>query len=224
MLSCARMLITWCHGVLPGIICFFAVCPAYAASQTAGTKEEQIAVLQAEMDSAIAEVKRIVNQPVRKIARTRQMKVSIMQSGWFHEGAGKPDFKSVDVRASQELLYDRFRVDYISSDLNPGVAFFCRDLEFNSATKYFYTDYSLPKKKLTEAEMLEINRLYRVIGRCEDEIAKLQGVGGEEETEASQPNAFVEALVGIPRQVYLGVAGGLVLLLVIFRVIRGRSG
>ena len=48
------------------------------------------------------------------------------------------------------------------------------DLEFNPMTKYFYTDRSLPKKKLTEAEMLEINRLYRIIGRDEQHLAKVK--------------------------------------------------
>jgi hypothetical protein len=28
-------------------------------------------------------------------------------------------------------------------------------------------DRSVPKKKLTQAEMVEINRLYRIIGKCE---------------------------------------------------------
>ena len=41
------------------------------------------------------------------------------------------------------------------------------DLEFNPMTKYFYTDRSLPKKKLQEYEMLEINRFYRIIGQFE---------------------------------------------------------
>jgi hypothetical protein len=40
-------------------------------------------------------------------------------------------------------------------------------------TKYFYIDRSLPKKKLTEAEMLEINKLYRVIGACEEQLLEL---------------------------------------------------
>ena len=39
-------------------------------------------------------------------------------------------------------------------------------------TKYFYTDRSVPKKKLTEEEMLEINRLYRIIGQDQDRLAK----------------------------------------------------
>jgi hypothetical protein len=38
-----------------------------------------------------------------------------------------------------------------------------RDLEFNAMTKHFYTDRSVPKKRLTEEQMVEINRLYRVI-------------------------------------------------------------
>jgi hypothetical protein len=47
-------------------------------------------------------------------------------------------------------------------------------LEFNAQTKYFYTDRSLPKKKLTEAEMEEINQLYRIIGHCNDQLYDLE--------------------------------------------------
>lgn len=39
------------------------------------------------------------------------------------------------------------------------------ELEFNKMTKYFYVDRTLPKKRLSDAEMVEINSLYRVIGR-----------------------------------------------------------
>ncbi len=47
--------------------------------------------------------------------------------------------------------------------------------DFNKVmTKYFYTDRSVPKKKLTEVEMLEINRLYRIIGHDEEELGRLQ--------------------------------------------------
>ena len=92
--------------------------------------------------------------------------------GWFHEGATKPDFNNVDVRRTRETSYDG--KEYVTSDLNPGVVFHGDELEFNSMTKYFYTDRTVPKKKLTEAEMLEINRLYRIIGRCEQELSKLK--------------------------------------------------
>jgi hypothetical protein len=133
--------------------------------------QAQRAVLEAQMKNAIQEVQRIVNQPVTRLARTPEMKVATFRPGWFHEGAAKPDFNSVDVRATREVPYDQHQ--YVTSDINPGVVFVGRELEFNSMTKYFYTDRSVPKKKLSETEMLEINRLYRVIGRCEQELAKL---------------------------------------------------
>jgi len=120
------------------------------------------------MDDAIARVKAIVNQPVRQLAQTPEMNVSVYRPGWFHEGAPKPDFNTVDVRATQTSSYDQN--PYVTSDLNPGVAFIGPELEFNPMTKYFYVDRSLPKKKLTQAEMLEINRLYRIMGKCEAKL------------------------------------------------------
>ena len=49
--------------------------------------------------------------------------------------------------------------------------FVASELEFNSMTKYFYVDRTAPKKRLSDAEMLEINRLYRIIGRDEQSLA-----------------------------------------------------
>jgi len=118
--------------------------------------------------TAINRVKAIINQPVRPIRRTEAMKVSVMQPGWFHDGAITPDFNKVDVRVTQELTYEK--MEYVTSDLNPGVVFAGREIEFNPMTKYFYVDRSLPKKKLAASEMQEINRLYRVIGECEEDI------------------------------------------------------
>lgn len=120
------------------------------------------------MDETIIRVKAIINQPVRQLTQTADMQVAVYQPGWFHAGAIKPNFNTVDVRATQESDYSKH--PYVSSDLNPGVAFIGTELEFNSMTKYFYVDRSLPKKKLTEAEMLEINRLYRIIGKCEEKL------------------------------------------------------
>ena len=100
------------------------------------------------------------------------MRVGEFKPGWFHEGAAKPNFSAVDVRATQEKIYDNY--EYVTSDLNPALVFVGRQLEFNSSLKYFYTNRSLPKKKLTEAEMLEINRLYRIIGRCEQDLLRLK--------------------------------------------------
>jgi hypothetical protein len=121
----------------------------------------------AELDAQAAQARQrvieIINQPVTHLPRTDQ--AGLFSPGWFHDGAIKPDFDTVDVRATQQFPYADHT--YVSSDLNPTEMFVASELEFNSMTKYFYTDRSLPKKRLTEAEMLEINSLYRVIGRDE---------------------------------------------------------
>jgi hypothetical protein len=39
--------------------------------------------------------------------------------------------------------------------------------------KFFYIDRTTPKKKLSPADMAEIDRLYRVIGQCEPKLIKL---------------------------------------------------
>ncbi|MFO1450990.1 MAG: hypothetical protein U1F61_22725 [Opitutaceae bacterium] len=122
-------------------------------------------------NTAELRVKEIVNQPVSSQPITRGMRVSSYPEGWFHEGATKPDFERVDVRATQELPYAN--KPFVTSPLNPGVAFPGPALEFNSMIKYFYTDRSVPKKKLTEAEMVEVNALYRVIGKCERDLQAL---------------------------------------------------
>lgn len=120
------------------------------------------------MDDAIMRVKAIVNQPVTKVPCGPGMEWATYPDGWFHPGAEKPDFNKVDVRETRANIYDKS--EYVSSKDNPGFVFIGKELEFNSATKYFYTDRALPKKKLSEAEMLEINRLYRIIGQCEQKL------------------------------------------------------
>ncbi len=103
----------------------------------------------------------IVNQPVRHLPRTDE--ASEFSPGWFHEGAIEPDYRTVDVRKTQEFPYR----GYVTSDLKPSEMFVGDELEFNAMTKFFYTDRTLPKKRLSEDEMLEINRLYRIIGQGE---------------------------------------------------------
>jgi hypothetical protein len=142
-----------------------------SAAQSAQTEARRTAI-QSEWQNAVKEVQRIVNQPVRKLARTQEMQVVTYRPGWFHEGAIKPDFNNVDVRKTRETPYDSHQ--YVTSDLNPGFVFIGSELEFNPMTKAFILDPTLPKKKLSEAEMVEINRLYRIIGRCEQELAHLQ--------------------------------------------------
>jgi hypothetical protein len=142
------------------------------AAQPSSSSTAKIAALQRELNQAVNRVKEIVNQPVKMVQRTPQMKVGMWgPGGWFHEGAEEPDFANVDVRKTQDLTFGRF--EFVSSDINPGVAFMGRELEYNSMTKIFYMDRSIPKKKLSEKEMLEINELYRVIGRCTAQLKPL---------------------------------------------------
>lgn len=137
--------------------------------------QAQLAALRKEQNDAVARVRNIINQVVEPVARTPEMRVEMFGPPWFHPGATTPDFDNVDIRKTQETPYDPY--PYVSSALNPGLAWVGSDLEFNSMTKFFYTDRSVPKKKLTEREMQEVNRLYRIIGRCEDQIVQMHGPG-----------------------------------------------
>lgn len=145
-------------------------------AQNALSIEQQIAAVQSTMDDAVARVKAIVNQPITHLTRTPDMRVGVFSPGWFHEGAIKPDFATVDIRTTQELPYAKYT--YVTSDLNPDEVFIGGQLEFNSMTKYFYTDRTVPKKRLTEAEMLEINQLYRTIAQSAQKIEQLKGQEG----------------------------------------------
>ena len=158
------------------------------------------------MDDATARVNAIINQPVRQLARTPDMLVSVSSPGWFHAGAMKPDFATVDIRTTQDSQYDQR--PYVTSDLNPGVVFVGSEIEFNPMTKFFYIDRSLPKKKLTEAEMLEINRLYRIIGACEE---KLQ-----------PPSALVAGFLSVHKNAIILAALSLVLLLLPIRLFTSK--
>jgi len=134
-----------------------------AMDPAAVAKDPQVVEARAALQKAIDAVQKIANQPVSSITMTAAMRVGRFAPGWFHEGAVTPDFETVDVRKSQEFIYDKY--DYVTSDVTPGVAFEGKDLEFNSMIKLFYTDRNLPKKRLTEREMVEINRQYRLIAK-----------------------------------------------------------
>jgi hypothetical protein len=169
--------------------------------------------LEAEMNNAISQVKEIVNQPVTVVPRTPDMQVSTYRPGWFHPGAEKPDFNTVDIRATQTFTYDQD--EYVTSDLNPGVAFIGNELEFNPMTKYFYTDRSVPKKKLTEDEMLEINQLYRVIGKCEQQLDEIQ--------HPRTPVRIVYLWVIAHKPATIAILAGLYVTLVFLRKIRSQG-
>ena len=159
------------------------------------------------MEDAVARVKAIINQPVRQLPRTPDMEVRTFSPGWFHAGADKPDFKNVDIRTTRDTQHYAQR-RYVTSDLNPGVVFVGAELEFNSMTKYFYADRSLPKKKLTEVEMLEINRLYRIIGTCEEKL--------------EPPSQVALGYVATHKHATAAVAASLSILLLFIRFLRGK--
>ena len=203
-------------GLLLGCLCgpFNSVNLLQAQPAPTPDKEKQIAATKAEMDEAIGKVKAIVNQPVGALRRTPGMKVSTSSPGWFHAGAIKPNFNTVDVRKTQETPFAG--KPYVTSDLNPGLVFIGSQLEFNAMTKYFYTDRSVPKKMLTQAEMLEINRLYRIIGRCERQLIHLQpppAMEAEPEATESEPARKYEP---VPKGNYVKAAIGVSLVLILY--------
>jgi hypothetical protein len=179
----------------------------------AASTDEQIAAIKAQMNDAIFKVQDIVNQPVTQLKRTPGMIVGYYPF-WFHPGAIKPDFNKVDVRTTQKFDYDKFQ--YITSDSNPGVVFRGPDVEFNPMTKYFYTDRLVPKKKLTEAEMLEINRLYRIIGHCEQQLNESQNPEPTSQ-ESDSPLENIQRLVTTHKPVVVGSMTALVVILLLVR-------
>jgi hypothetical protein len=228
--------------LLAGLSLLPSLCAQPASTNSASTNqtpEAQLASLQLEMTNAYQRVLQIVNQPVKAYARTAGLRVSVYSPGWFHEGAARPDFNNVDIRQSQDLHYGSR--EYVTSDLNPNMVFLGQDLEFNANTKWFYTNRSLPKHKLTEAQMLEVNRLYRIIGRCETAINELQAPADTEtqpaKTEADGksevdtgtiiPGQQFEAIRKIPKQdriLYGSIAiGSLLLIVVVLRLFRRRT-
>ena len=141
--------------------------------RVSGTNQpSSVAEIKAELADAIGRVKEIVNQPVEGLPRKPGMSVATASPDWFRPGAVKPDFNKVDIRNTQEFPYEQY--EYVTSDPNPNIVYSGPELEFNSMTKYFYTDRTTPKKKLNESEMLEINRLYRIIGQDENRLARAQ--------------------------------------------------
>jgi hypothetical protein len=203
-------------GLMAAVCGLLGVIAAATAQPVTTTPDSLVATLQAEMDEAMQQVRTIVNQPVQALRLSPGMRYSNAPEGWFHEGATKPEFNTVDVRQTQTFPYEK--QPYITSPLNPGVVFLGPQLEFNSMTKYFYTNYALPKKRLTETEMVEINRLYRIIGRCEKELADLRRPALEPE-ELEDPEGGL-VLNPIPKERYLWAGIAIAVVLGIYFLVR----
>lgn len=180
-------------------------------------KQARIAAIDTEMEDALNKVKTIVNQPVSMLQRTPDMRVSVSSPGWFHDGAIRPDFSHVDVRQTQDIsAYSK--APYVTSDLNPGWVFLGSQLEFNPMTKYFYANRTIPKKRLTEAEMVEINRLYRIIGKCEEEKAAMAQAEMPAQPAVDQDGQWT--LKPIPRERYILAGVGIVVVVGLYILVR----
>jgi hypothetical protein len=198
---------------------------------------DQIAALQLQLTNAWHQVETIVCQPPPAFRRDPSYRVSVFgPGGWFHPGAITPDFNRVDVRQSQQFPYADH--PWVSSDVTPTMMFRGSDLEFNSMTKLFYTNRSLPKRKLSEAEMEQINSLYRTIGHCQDEINRLQPPPAADsantdsgtddaDSETNAPPKAIAAIERVPQQtriLYGSIAiGTLVVLVIVFRLVKKKS-
>lgn len=221
-----------------GVVVFASIGRSSAQPSTNQTTAEtnsaagQIAALQLQLTNAWLEVDAIVNQPVTAYRRESGYDVWISSPGWFHPGAITPDFNNVDVRKTQEFPY---KGRWVSSDITPTMMFRGNDLEFNAMTKLFYTNRDLPKKMLTEPEMLKINSLYRIIGHCQTEIALLQNppepdaaADTDSDTNgAAPPPKAIATIERIPRQtriLYGSIAIGTLLVLALgLRLLRRGS-
>jgi hypothetical protein len=209
--------------------------PADQTTASTNSSTDQIAALQLQLTNAWHQVETIVNKPPPAFRYDEGYKVSIYSPGWFHPGASIPDFNSVDVRQSQQLIYTS---PWVSSDITPNMMFRGSDLEFNAMTKLFYTNRSLPKRKLSEAEMVQINSLYRTIGHCQSEINRLQPAppvadtatantqDEQSDTNDAAPPKAIAAIERIPQQTrirYGGIAIGALVVGVIALRLLGKK-
>jgi hypothetical protein len=195
----------WCFQIkLMGMVLLMivpAAAPAWASSA------DDIAAIKTQKDDAIFKVQDIVNQPITHLKFSPGMVGVAHFDVWFHPGAITPDFDHVDIRKTQALDYQSYQ--YVTSDANPGEVFLGGELEFNSMTKYFYTDRSIPKKKLTEAEMLQINDLYRVIGHCNEKLDELE--------HPDPPLSRIHAWITTHKPAVAAMAGALLVALIFIR-------
>jgi hypothetical protein len=148
--------------------------PVPRISNQAAQPVVSVDTLEAQLKDAVDHVNVIVNQPVSYVPRTQENwnQCAWFGGAYFHPGATTPDFANVDVRKTQETKnYDGYA--YASSQFTPDRAYIASDMAFNSMTKFFYQDRTVPKKKLTEDEMVEINRLYRIIAKCCAQLSQL---------------------------------------------------
>ena len=132
-----------------------------AAIQAQGTAARM------EMDAAMGRVRGIVNQTPPTVPKP-PASAEVYHYG-YHDGALTPDYAHADLFSTREL----WNGDYAYMDTAPGVYYRSADCEFNPQTKFFITNRNVPTKKLTDAEITEIVRLYRTIAADQQLLAVL---------------------------------------------------
>ncbi len=131
----------------------------------AGTIQAQGTAVATERETAMEKVRLIVNQ-TPPVAPMPPRSAEIYHYG-YHPGALTPDYAHADLYSTREL----WKGEYVCMDTVPNVYYRSADCEFNPQTKFFFTSRDLPKKKLTDAEIAEVVRLYRIIATDERLLA-----------------------------------------------------
>ena len=116
--------------------------------------QAQGAAAHSEEESTMSKVRLIVNQTPPRVP-TPPRGAETYHYG-FHPGALTPDYAHADLVSTREL----WKGEYVYMDTVPNVFYRSADCEFNPQTKFFFTSRDVPKKKLTDAEIAEVVRLY----------------------------------------------------------------
>ena len=124
-------------------------------------------VARTEMDAAMGRVRAIVNQTPPTVPRPPPDAESYHYG--YHPGALTPDYAHADLYSTREL----WKGEYVNMDTAPGIYYRSADCEFNPQTKFFYTSRDVPKKRLSDAEIAEVVRLYRTIAADQQLLASL---------------------------------------------------
>jgi hypothetical protein len=130
----------------------------------AGPMPTSLSEARRKLETALANAREIINQPVPSVPVTPQMLKNSEQhlDGWMYLPAQTPAFMFAHVEDTQAL--DTWGAEWVTCNLTPGLAFRAKDLETNAQTRFFYMDLTLPKKRLSAEEMAQLDVIYHQIG------------------------------------------------------------
>jgi hypothetical protein len=130
----------------------------------AGPMPTSVSEARRKLETALASAREIINQPVQGTPVTPQMLLKAEQhlDGWDYLPAQTPNFIEAHIEDTQWV--DSAGTEWVTCNLTPGLAFPLKNLETNAQTRFFYTDLTLPKKRLTAEEMAQLDVIYHQIG------------------------------------------------------------